>query len=82
MIARMQYDDNDGAAGSGDGLLKDLDWRERTGNDPERVYREALRRAIVLRDGGTPSRAVILWQVLTRLGELSAFDTNDLWGRD
>jgi hypothetical protein len=65
-----------------DGKLDDLRWKERAGDSAEQVFREALRRAVALRDGGSPNRAVVLVSVLNRLGELSRFDTADLWTRD
>ena len=65
-----------------DNRLDDLSWREKVGDDPERAYREALRRAVALRDGGSQLRVVVLVAVLNRLGELSGFDGSQLWSRD
>jgi hypothetical protein len=36
---------------------------------------------MALAQGGSTSRAIVLVQVLNRLGELSGFDTSDLWTR-
>jgi hypothetical protein len=57
-------------------------WREKTGDSAERVVREALRREIAIRDGGSPNRGVVLVDVLNRLGGLTATRTTDLWTRN
>jgi hypothetical protein len=82
MLPVMAQDDDFGGPGSLDKRLRDLDWRERTGDDPERVYREAMRRALALREGGLRGRVTILVDVLNRLGELLALDGTSVWDRD
>jgi hypothetical protein len=82
MLRVVAQDDDLDGPGSLDKRLRDLDWRQRTDDDPERVDREALRRALALREGGPPSRAVILVDVLNRLGELLALDGTSVWDRD
>jgi hypothetical protein len=78
----MDDDGDDFGPGWADAHLNDLQWRARVGDDPEQAFREALRRAIALRDGGNPHRAVVLVAVLQRLEELTGFDGSDLWTRD
>ena len=82
MMVVMARDEDTRAPGDLDRLLDDLGWRERTGDSAELVVREALRRAIAIRDGGSPNRVVVLVDVLSRLGELTATDTTDLWTHD
>jgi len=75
--------DRQDTAGAGD-MDRQLDdrWRARTGDNVELVVREVFRRAIVIRDGGSPSRIVVLVDVLNHLGDLMGIDTADLWTRD
>lgn len=60
-------------------------WREEVGTEPERLWRESLRRAVDLRDqlatGGevSTSRAVVLVDVLNALGDVSGYDSAELW---
>jgi hypothetical protein len=58
-------------------------WRQRVGDDTAATVREALRRAIDLRDlrgGETRSgRPVLLVDVLNHLGDLLDVDTSSLW---
>jgi hypothetical protein len=77
-------DDNQDEFGPGwaDARLDDRGWKKRVGDDAEQAFREALRRAIAMRDGGNKNRVVVLVDVLNRLGELSGYDGFDLWDRD
>ena len=63
----------------------DQRWRPRVGDDIAATVREALRRAIDLRDlrEGEPrgGRAVLLVDVLNHLSDLLATDTTSLWER-
>ncbi len=63
-------------------------WRKRVGDDAKAMYREALRRAVDLRDtlaqgGPDPAhRAVLLVDVLNELRRVMKFDESageDLW---
>jgi hypothetical protein len=62
-------------------------WRDRIGADAEATAREALRRAVDLRDtlaeagSGNTARALFLVDVLNHLAELQGFDTSALWER-
>jgi hypothetical protein len=65
---------------------EDLAWRGRVGNDAERIAREALRRAVDIRDSDAASapstlsaRPVFLVDVLNRLCEVLNVRTEDLW---
>jgi hypothetical protein len=65
---------------------EDLGWRERVGSDPERIVREALRRAIDIRDSHAASapsslsaRPAFLVDVLNKLSEVLNVRTEDLW---
>jgi hypothetical protein len=57
------------------------------GSDAEAALREALRRAVDLRDtlaeagSGDTSRAVFLVDVLNHLAEIQGVDTSALWDR-
>jgi hypothetical protein len=62
-------------------------WRDSVGADAEGTVREALRRAVDLRDtlaearsSDTP-RALLLVDVLNHLAELQGFDMSALWER-
>jgi len=65
----------------------DPEWRERVGADAEATTREALRRAVDLRDtlaetgSNQTARALFLVDVLNHLVQLQGFDTADLWER-
>ena len=78
----MEGDEHDFGPGWADAQLNDLEWRTQVGDNPERVFREAMRRAIAIRDGGNKARAVVLVAVLHRLGELAGYDSLDLWERE
>jgi hypothetical protein len=78
----MEDDGDDFGPGWADTRLNDVQWRAHVGDDPERAFREAMRRAIAIRDGGNPHRVVVLVAVLNRLGELTGYDASDLWDRD
>jgi hypothetical protein len=60
-------------------------WRQRVGDDAAATVREALRRAIDLRDlrdGETRTgRPVFLVDVLNHLSDLLEVDTSSLWER-
>ena len=65
---------------------EDLRWRERVGSDPERIVREALRRAVDVRDSesakapsGLSARPVFLVDVLNKLCEVLNVSTERLW---
>ncbi len=62
---------------------EDPTWPDRVGDDPSRIVREALRRAVDIRDkhnsGPLAARPVFLVDVLNRLCEVLAVETNDLW---
>ena len=65
---------------------EDLRWRERVGNDSERIVREALRRAVDIRDSeaaAAPSslsaRPLFLVDVLNKLCEVLNVRTERLW---
>lgn len=68
--------------------LDDPRWPDRVGDNPELVYRQAMRLVVDLRDREsyddklTGRRVVFLTAMLNRLGELSGYDTSDLWERD
>jgi hypothetical protein len=62
-------------------------WRSRVEADAEATVREALRRAVDLRDtlaeagSSDTARALCLVDVLNHLSELHGFDTSALWER-
>jgi hypothetical protein len=59
-----------------------LRWRERLGSDSERIVREALRRAIDMRDSeaaNLSARPVFLVDVLNKLCEVLNVRTERLW---
>jgi hypothetical protein len=62
-------------------------WRDRVGDNAEATVREALRRAVDLRDtlaeseNSDAGRAVFLVDVLNQLARLQGFDTSGLWER-
>jgi len=62
-------------------------WRVNVGSDAEAALREALRRAVDLRDtlaeagSGDTSRAVSLVDVLNHLADIQGVDTSALWDR-
>jgi len=62
-------------------------WRDRVGDNTEATVREALRRAVDLRDtlaesgNSDAGRAVYLVDVLNQLARLQGFDTSGLWER-
>jgi hypothetical protein len=61
---------------------EDLRWRERVGSDSERIVREALRRAIEMRDSeaaNLSARPVFLVDVLNKLCEVLNVRTERLW---
>jgi hypothetical protein len=62
---------------------EDLAWRERVGGHPDLIVREALRRAVDLRDrppsDSRRSRQLFLVDVLNHLCEVLAVDTERLW---
>jgi hypothetical protein len=61
---------------------EDLRWRERVGSDSERIVREALRRAIDMRDSeaaNLSARPVFLVDVLNKLCEVVNVRTERLW---
>ena len=59
---------------------EDLLWRERVGSDSERIVREALRRAIDIRDSASLSaRPVFLVDVLNKLCDVLNVRTEHLW---
>jgi hypothetical protein len=61
---------------------EDLRWRERLGSDSERIVREALRRAIDMRDSeaaNLSARPVFLVDVLNKLCEVLNVRTERLW---
>jgi hypothetical protein len=65
---------------------EDLRWRERVGSDSQRIVREALRRAVDIRDleaATAPSslraRPVFLVDVLNKLCEVLNVRTERLW---
>ncbi|HUO48113.1 MAG TPA: hypothetical protein VMU09_04690 [Acidimicrobiales bacterium] len=64
---------------------EDLRWRDRIGAEPAELVREAVRRAVDLRDWsdgtGLTSRAVFLVEVLNTLCAALDVDTADLWVR-
>jgi hypothetical protein len=73
-----------GSAEDGQGGLswrwEDLRWRVRVGSDSERIVREALRRAIDIRDSASLSaRPVFLVDVLNKLCEALNVRTERLW---
>jgi hypothetical protein len=59
-------------------------WRDRVGDSVDATVREALRRAIDMRDLGTSEslgRPVLLVDVLNHLSDLLSVDTTSLWER-
>jgi hypothetical protein len=62
---------------------EDPTWPVRVGEEPSRIVREALRRAVDIRDRHSDeplaARPVFLVDVLNRLCEVLAVDTKDLW---
>ncbi len=64
---------------------EDLRWKERTGDDATELVREAVRRAVDVRDWsegtGLTARAVFLVDVLNELCATLDVDTADLWVR-
>ena len=63
----------------GDWNWADRGWQERVGTDPGELAKEALRRAVDIRDTGTTSRAVFLVEVLNTLCHELNVDTSNLW---
>ena len=62
----------------------DRAWREHVDDSVDATFREALGRAIDIRDLGLPGnegRPVFLVDVLNHLSELLAVDTASLWDR-
>jgi hypothetical protein len=65
----------------------DQRWQDKIGADAEATVREALRRAVDLRDTlaeagrSDTARALYLVDVLNHLAELQGFDTSALWER-
>jgi len=65
-------------------VWSDPRWRQRVGEDPEATLREALRRAVDLRDtlasqgNQETSRAVLMVAVLNHLTDLHGYN-HDLW---
>jgi len=59
----------------------DPGWRERVGVDPQALIREALRRAVDIRDQGSEGtgRAVFLVDVLNALCDAMEIEVGDLW---
>jgi hypothetical protein len=70
-----------------DWVWSDPGWLDDVGADAEATAREALRRAVALRDtlagagSGETARAVFLVEVLNHLADLQGFDTSALWER-
>jgi hypothetical protein len=68
-------------------MWSDPRWRVSVGSNAEAALREALRRAVDLRDtlaeagSGDTSRAVFLVDVLNHLADLQGVDTAALWER-
>jgi hypothetical protein len=68
-------------------MSSDPRWRVSVGSNAEATLREALRRAVDLRDtladagSSDTSRAVFLVDVLNHLADLEGFDTTALWER-
>jgi hypothetical protein len=66
-------------------MWSDPRWRDSVGADGEATAREALRRAVDLRDtlaeagSDRTTRAVFLVDVLNHLADLQGFDTSGLW---
>ncbi len=62
-------------------------WRDSVGADAQATAREALRRAVDLRDtlaearSSDTTRAVFLVDVLNHLADLQGFDTSGIWER-
>ena len=57
----------------------DRAWRERVESNPEELIKEALRRAVDIRDQGFTPRAVALVDVLNALCALMKIDVENLW---
>ena len=64
----------------------DPDWRERVGSDPQRILREAFRRAVDIRDSeaamapsSLSARPVFLVDVLNKLCDVLNVRTERLW---
>jgi hypothetical protein len=70
-----------------DRTWSDPEWRERVGADAQATTREALRRAVDLRntlaetESRETARALFLVDVLNHLAQLQGFDTATLWER-
>ena len=70
-----------------DWIWSDPRWRDRVGDDPPTVLREAVRRAVDLRDtlatadSDETGRAVFLVDVLNHLAGLHGVDMSGLWDR-
>ena len=67
------------AAPMGDWKWADRGWHERVGTNPGELAKEALRRAVDIRDTGTTTRAVMLVDVLNALCDELDVDTSNLW---
>ena len=82
---------NEPTDNSQDGTLQwrweDLTWRNRVGDNPQWIAREALRRAVDIRDTNVidarslSARPVFLVDVLNRLCEVLNVETDHLWGQ-
>jgi hypothetical protein len=62
-----------------------LGWRDQVGQNPTEILREALRRAVDIRDQTDKSklsaRPVILVDVLNELSNALGIDTDNIWER-
>ena len=69
----------------GDWRWSDLGWRDKVGQDPAQILREALRRAVDIRDQVDKSRLsarpVILVDVLNELSSVLGIDSRNIWER-
>ena len=63
----------------------DLDWRDQVGQDPTELLKEALRRAVDIRDqvdrSKLSARPVFLVAVLNELANALGIDTGNIWER-
>jgi len=57
----------------------DQGWLDRTRSDPRELIKEALRRAVDIRDLGVTNRAVMLVDVLNAACKTMGIDTENLW---
>jgi hypothetical protein len=78
---------DDGRESGLDWRWEDLAWRDNVGSNPKLITREALRRAVDIRDTNATdplslrARPVFLVDVLNRLCEVLNVATEDLWGK-